>query len=88
MRKKGGAARGNGDCVAAVADDGKCGTYFLPSVKQIDKMRSGIGHQDFRDVLSTGRRATQTTEANAAPDHSDDRTNKVAPILDKVKAET
>ena len=72
-------------CMVCVTNDGKCRTYFLPSVKQMDGMRNGIGHQEFEVVSSTGRDATRTTEAIAAPGRSDDRNDNYTPQKGKVK---
>ncbi|HBJ97008.1 MAG TPA: hypothetical protein DDZ11_11635, partial [Lentisphaeria bacterium] len=72
-------------CMVCVTNDGKCRTYFLPSIKQMDGMRNGIGHQEFKDVSSTGRDATRTTEAIAAPGRSDDRNHNNTPSTEKVK---
>lgn len=71
--------------MVCVTNDGKCRTYFLPSVKQMDGMRNGIGHQEFEVVSSTGRDATRTTEAIAAPGRSDDRNDNYTPQNGKVK---
>ena len=72
-------------CMVCVTNDGKCRTYFLPSIKQMDGMRNGIGHQEFKVVSSTGRDATRTTEAIAAPGRSDDRKDNNTPKKEKVK---
>lgn len=34
-------------CMVVVTNNGKCRTYFLPSISQVDKARSGIGHESF-----------------------------------------
>lgn len=67
-------------CMVVVTNDGKCRTYFLPSVSKLDKSRVGISYEVMEEVeSSTGRNATQTTEVNAAPGHSDDRTVTITP---------
>lgn len=71
-------------CMVVVTKDGKCRTYFLPNVTKLDKSRTGISYEVFERVeSSTGRRATQTTEAKAAPGRSDDRRNNNTPSTEK-----
>lgn len=59
-------------CMVVVTNDGKCRTYFLPSVNQVNKARSGINFDVLDKHARTGRRAASTTEAKAAPGRSDD----------------
>ena len=73
-------------CMVVVTKDGKCRTYFLPNVTKLDKSRTGISYEVIERVeSSTGRRATQTTEAIAAPGRSDDRNDNYTPQNGKVK---
>ena len=73
-------------CMVVVTKDGKCRTYFLPNVTKLDKSRTGISYEVIKRVeSSTGRRATQTTEAIAAPGRSDDRNDNYTPQKGKVK---
>ena len=75
-------------CMVVVTNDGKCRTYFLPSVSKLDKSRVGISYEVLEKVeSSTGRNATQTTEVNAAPGHSDDRTVTITPEEANSRAE-
>lgn len=67
-------------CMVVVTKDGKCRTYFLPNVTKLDKSRTGISYEVIGKVeSSTGRSATQTTEAKAAPNRSDDRKDNNTP---------
>lgn len=73
-------------CMVVVTKDGKCRTYFLPNVTKLDKSRTGISYKVIGKVeSSTGRSATQTTEAIAAPGRSDDRKTENNPETEKVK---
>ena len=73
-------------CMVVVTKDGKCRTYFLPNVTKLDKSRMGISYEVIEKVeSSTGRRATQTTEAIAAPGRSDDRKDNNTPDNGKIK---
>ena len=66
--------------MVVVTKDGKCRTYFLPNVTKLDKSRTGISYEVIGKVeSSTGRSATQTTEAKAAPNRSDDRKDNNTP---------
>ena len=58
-------------CMVCITDDGKCRTYFVPSLKGLDKMRKGKSCQIFKVALSTGHDTTQTTETAAVPNRFD-----------------
>lgn len=74
-------------CMVVITEDGKCRTYFLPSVTKLDKSRTGIKFEIIsKDESSTGRSATQTTEAIAAPGRSDDRDINYISKNEKVKS--
>lgn len=67
-------------CMVVVTNNGKCRTYFLPSVSKLDKSRNGTGFEVIgKDESSTGRSTTQTTETKAASGRSDDREDKLTP---------
>lgn len=72
-------------CMVVITNDGKCRTYFLPSVNQVNKARSGINFEVLDQYARTGRRAASTTEAKAAPGRSDDLRNNNTPSTEKIK---
>lgn len=72
-------------CMVVITNDGKCRTYFLPSVNQVNKARSGINFEVLDQYARTGRRAASTTEAKAAPGRSDDLKDNNTPKKEKVK---
>ncbi len=72
-------------CMVVVTNDGKCRTYFLPSVNQVNKARTGISFDVLDKHARTGRSAASTTEAIAAPGRSDDLKDNNTPKKEKVK---
>jgi len=75
--------------MVVVTNDGKCRTYFLPSISKLDKSRVGINYEIIKeDELSTGHRTTQTTETVAVPDRSNSSKGIITHQTEKVKQES